>query len=131
MPQRRARESRLESSFGAIPIVTLLHITTVPQTLGFLLRQMLYMRENGWRVHTIAAPGEYQETLQRQSIPFHPLEMRRRVTPFHDLLAIIKLWTLMRRLRPTIVHAHTPKAGLLGMISAKLARVPVRVFHVH
>jgi glycosyltransferase involved in cell wall biosynthesis len=37
----------------------------------------------------------------------------------------------MQRIGPAIVHAHTPKAGLLGMISAGLACVPIRVFHVH
>ena len=111
--------------------MTLLHITTVPQTLGFMLRQILFMHENGWRVHVIASRGKYEATLQSHTIPFHPVEMRRRITPFRDLWAIAKLWKVMRRLRPTVVHAHTPKAGLLAMISAKLARVPVRVFHVH
>jgi glycosyltransferase involved in cell wall biosynthesis len=111
--------------------MTLLHVTTVPQTFGFVLRQMLFMRENGWRVHAAASPGKYQAMLQSHSIPFHPMEMRRQVTPFSDLWTIVKLWKLMRGLRPTVVHAHTPKAGLLGMISAKLAGVPVRVFHVH
>ncbi len=37
----------------------------------------------------------------------------------------------MWRLGPTIVHVHTLKAGLLGMVAATMARVPVRVFHVH
>jgi glycosyltransferase involved in cell wall biosynthesis len=111
--------------------LTLLHITTVPQTLGFMLRQMLYMRQLGWRVHTSASPGRYEATLKGNAIPFHPVNMQRRITPLRDLWAIARLWKIMRHIRPTVVHAHTPKAGLLGMISARLARVPVRVFHVH
>jgi glycosyltransferase involved in cell wall biosynthesis len=43
---------------------------------------------------------------------------------------VAALVRIFRDRRPTIVHAHTPKGGLLGMISAWLARVPVRVYHM-
>ncbi|MCU1326982.1 MAG: putative Capsular polysaccharide biosynthesis glycosyltransferase CapM, partial [Bryobacterales bacterium] len=59
-------------------------------------------------------------------IKLHP-----RISPFLDLVAIPRLWRAMWKLSPTIVHAHTLKAGLLGMIAATMARVPVRIFHVH
>lgn len=50
-----------------------------------------------------------------------------------DLKALWKLYSLMRRERPHIVHTHTAKAGLLGRIAALLAGVPVIVhtFHGH
>ena len=41
--------------------------------------------------------------------------------PFLDLVALYQLWRLMRRYRPSIVHTHTAKAGLLGRIAAALA----------
>jgi glycosyltransferase involved in cell wall biosynthesis len=109
----------------------ILHITTVPETLGFVLKQMLFMRGRACQIHAVSSPGKYREKLRSHSIPFHPVKMERRVTPFRDLVAITRLWMVIQRVRPAIVHAHTPKAGLLGMISATLARVPGRVFHVH
>jgi glycosyltransferase involved in cell wall biosynthesis len=54
------------------------------------------------------------------------------LTP-RDIKALAKLFVLMRRQRPHIVHTHTAKAGLLGRLSARLAGVPVIVhtFHGH
>ncbi|MBL0219310.1 MAG: glycosyltransferase family 4 protein [Myxococcales bacterium] len=32
--------------------------------------------------------------------------------------------------RPVVVHAHTPKGGLLGMLAGWVARTPVRIYHM-
>jgi glycosyltransferase involved in cell wall biosynthesis len=52
------------------------------------------------------------------------------LTP-NDVRALVKLYCLMRRERPHIVHTHTAKAGLLGRMAAHLARVPVVVHTYH
>jgi glycosyltransferase involved in cell wall biosynthesis len=57
--------------------------------------------------------------------------MSRTITPIKDLVTLYHLWRLLRRLRPSIVHAHTPKGGLLGMVASWLVGVPVRIYHVH
>ncbi|MPZ76987.1 MAG: glycosyltransferase [Deltaproteobacteria bacterium] len=55
-----------------------------------------------------------------------------RLTP-RDGKALIKLYQIIRRDRPHIVHTHTAKAGFLGRIAARMAGVPVVVhtFHGH
>jgi glycosyltransferase involved in cell wall biosynthesis len=60
-------------------------------------------------------------------------ELGRRIRPGQDLLALIKLIRILRRVRPAIVHTHTAKGGTLGRIAAILSGVPVRVhtFHGH
>lgn len=57
----------------------------------------------------------------------------RSVRLFGDLRALVFIVRELRRIRPTIVHTHTAKAGVLGRIAAVVARVPVRVhtFHGH
>lgn len=59
--------------------------------------------------------------------------MHRGIHPFHDLAAVFRLWRLLRRERPHLVHTHTAKAGMLGRIAARLAGVPIVVhtFHGH
>jgi glycosyltransferase involved in cell wall biosynthesis len=50
-----------------------------------------------------------------------------------DAKALWKLYGLMRKERPQIVHTHTAKAGFLGRLAARLAGVPIIVhtFHGH
>ncbi len=112
--------------------VRLVHITTIPETLYFLTGQVSYMKSKGLEVHALSSPGDDLGKFGRQEgIAVHAVEMPRRITPVRDLIAIRRLWRSLRAIKPQIVHAHTPKGGLLGMISAWLARVPVRVYHVH
>jgi glycosyltransferase involved in cell wall biosynthesis len=55
----------------------------------------------------------------------------RRINLILDLLAFISLFVLFVKEKPTIVHTHTSKAGLLGRWAAKLARVPIIVHTPH
>ena len=109
----------------------LLHITTVPETLNFLKGQVEFMKQRGFEVHALSSPGELlQQFGDREQVIVHAVPMNRRITPLQDLLAVFRLWQCLRRIRPEIVHASTPKGGLVGIISAWLARSPVRIYHM-
>jgi lipopolysaccharide/colanic/teichoic acid biosynthesis glycosyltransferase/glycosyltransferase involved in cell wall biosynthesis len=108
------------------------HVTTVPQTLAFLRGQVAYMKSLGYEVAAVSSPGPALAAFGRQEgIEVHPVEMPRRITPFGDLLALVRLVRLFRRIRPDIVHGHTPKGGLLAMIASWLAGVPGRLYTLH
>jgi glycosyltransferase involved in cell wall biosynthesis len=112
--------------------ITLVHITTVPQSLTFVMGQVGYMKARGFNVVGLSSPGEWLNRFaEREGVPVHAVEMPRRVTPWRDVLAVLKLVRLLSRIRPEIVHAHTPKGGLLGMLSAWIVRTPVRIYHMH
>lgn len=112
--------------------VKLVHVTTVPLTLFFLSGQVNYLKSQGYNVHAIASPDEALDRFARQErITVYGIPMPRRITPISDLLAVFRMARLLRRLKPHIVHSHTPKGGFIGMISAWLARVPVRIYHIH
>lgn len=113
-------------------MVRLVHVTTVPDSLAFFHGQVGYLKARGVDVWALSSPGEMLDQFATdEDIPVHGLAMARRITPLRDLATTARLWRWLREVRPDIVNAHTPKAGLLGMLGAWLARVPVRVYHLH
>jgi glycosyltransferase involved in cell wall biosynthesis len=89
------------------------------------------MRSHGLDVNVISSPGELLDAFAAQEgVRSHDVDMTRRITPFADLVALAHLCMAMRRIRPHIVHAHSPKGGLLGMLAAFITRVPVRIYHI-
>jgi glycosyltransferase involved in cell wall biosynthesis len=55
----------------------------------------------------------------------------REISPFNDLRALVQLVLAFRQLRPTIVHTHSSKAGILGRLAAWMAGVPTIVHTIH
>jgi glycosyltransferase involved in cell wall biosynthesis len=114
------------------PTKVLLMATAPQAVVLFLTRQISFLVSNGFEVHTIASPG-IEDVPGHTTLPstHHSLPMKRTIHPLADLRALLKLYRLMRQLKPDILQTHTPKAGLLGMIAAMLARVPIRIYTVN
>jgi glycosyltransferase involved in cell wall biosynthesis len=106
--------------------------TTVPTTLeAFFAGQLQWLQEHGFEVHAVSSPGEALSTVaEREGIVAHAIKMSRRITPLADLRSLFSLVCLYRSLRPRIVHGFTAKGGLLGMLAAWMAGVPVRVYSI-
>lgn len=106
----------------------LIRITTVPISLDKLLSGQLAFMNQFYQVIGISSEKEYLVKVgQKENIEVFPVEMTRKITPIKDLIAVYKLFTYFRKEKPFIVHTHTPKAGTVGMIAAKLAGVPNRL----
>lgn len=109
----------------------LLHVLTVPITLRFLRGQVDFIARQGFDVHVACAPGEkLQEFAAAHPVTPHGIELTRTVSPAADLRSLADMTSLIRRLRPDVVHAHTPKGGLIGMLAAAAERVPRRIYHL-
>lgn len=90
-----------------------------------------HLVEQGWTVHVVASPGPFLDRLEGvQGIHAHALPMRRDPAPAADLMALAAWARLLRRVKPDVVMVGTPKAGLLGLLAARLTGVPTRIYHL-
>src|SRR5690554_1442343 len=111
----------------------LIRITTVPISHRVLLKgQHRFMRENGYEVIAVSASGgqELGDVAKDEGVQVKAIEMTRAITPVQDIKALWQFYRFCKKERPTMVHSHTPKAGIIGMLGAKLAGVPVRLHTV-
>jgi glycosyltransferase involved in cell wall biosynthesis len=88
------------------------------------------MQEQGYEVYTMSADGKEIPEVLKEGVQHILVPMTRKITPLQDFKCLWKMINVIRSIRPDIVHTHTPKAGLLGMMAAWLCGVPVRMHTV-
>jgi glycosyltransferase involved in cell wall biosynthesis/ribosomal protein S18 acetylase RimI-like enzyme len=124
--------SRAKSAITKRP-VRVAHLTTTDVTLQYLLLgQLRRLRDAGYEVTGISAPGAHAVTLEAAGI--RHLAWRNATRSWSlaaDLRAFAELWRLLRRERFDLVHTHNPKPGVIGRVAARLAGVPLVVNTVH
>ncbi len=109
----------------------LLRITTVPISLKKLLNGQLEFMSNLYNVTAISSEDKYlKEHYNKFGISFFTVNMKRRPSLIHDLFSLFKLIYTIYKIKPHIVHTHTPKAGLLGMLASKILGVKIRLHTV-
>ncbi|MGV0922715.1 glycosyltransferase family 4 protein [Empedobacter tilapiae] len=109
----------------------LIRITTIPLSLKVLLKGQLKFMSNHFEVIGISSSDkELEEVKNDEGIAVIPIEMSRKITPVQDIKSLIKTYKYLKKEQPQIVHSHTPKAGIVGMLAAKLAGVPIRLHTV-
>lgn len=102
---------------------------THPQTCLVLRGRLNALREAGFHVTLLCSPGMLLETTgEREGVETIAVPIERGMAPLRDMVSLFRLWAILRKIKPDIVEFSTPKAGLLGMIAATVARVPRRVY---
>ena len=109
------------------------HVATVDLTLRFLLLpQLVALRDAGFDVATISAPGPWVADIEAEGIRHIPWHHATRAWNLReDALAFRELLAIFRRERFDLVHTHNPKPGVMGRIAARMAGVPCVVDTVH
>jgi len=109
----------------------LVRVTTIPLSLEKLLEGQLTFMNSYYEVIAVSAEKKrLQEYGSNNKVRTFWVEMTRAITPLQDLKSLIKLVRFFKKEKPLIVHTHTPKAGIIGMLAGKLAGVPIRLHTV-
>jgi glycosyltransferase involved in cell wall biosynthesis len=109
----------------------IIRITTSAGSLRTLLKgQLRFMN----KYFDIVGIGTGEKTLEQvrenEGVRTINLNMTRTISPLKDLVAVYSLYKILKVEKPFIVHTHTPKAGIVGMLAAKLAGVKHRLHTV-
>lgn len=94
-----------------------------------------YLMEKNFHVDLITgrlSKGEKEIRFPLDDINvIHIDELVREINPLKDLIAFLKIYRILKNGKYDIVHTHTSKAGVLGRIAAKFAKVPVIIHTPH
>lgn len=101
---------------------------TVPLSLDFITG-MLPDLQKKYEVVLLSSSGSEWERVRKlyPEIKCVEVNMERHISPIKDLISLWQIWRSFRKEKPQMVHSMTPKAGLLCMMAAWMAGVPVRV----
>ena len=106
----------------------IIRAATVPQSLNSFCSGVLKELSAHYEVVAVSSPGEALDLVRdREGVRTIAVPMERNISIVSDLKSLWQMWRVMRQERPDMVHSMTPKAGLICMLAAWLARVPRRV----
>ena len=100
---------------------------TVSYSLDLVESQLCEMQKK-YEVLLLCSPGiELDKVEKKYNVRGIRVPMERHISIARDFKSLVTLVMVFLKERPTMVHSMTPKAGMLCMLAAWLARVPVRV----
>lgn len=99
----------------------------MPLSLKTFCKELMIELSGTYNVIAVSSSGKELDDLAEAGLKVVPAEMKRHISVLSDLRSLFTLVRIMRREKPHIVHSVTPKAGLLSMMAARIAGVPVRI----
>lgn len=106
----------------------LIKVATVPISLNILLRGQLKFLNGYFNITAVSSEGKDLEIVnEREGVSCVAVNIERNISIVSDIVSLFKLYLFFKKEKPLIVHSITPKAGLLSMMAAKMAGVPIRM----
>jgi glycosyltransferase involved in cell wall biosynthesis len=106
--------------------------STIPMTISTFHRELLrQLGGAGYEILVVSSPAAELDGLATDlGARVTALPMTRDMSPRLDAAALWRWVRLLRRERPALVVTATPKASLLGLVAARLTKVPRRAYYL-
>lgn len=108
------------------PKIKICFVASVDMTLKFILISQLkdFIRRS-YDVTAVCSNGKWVDEIRGQGIKLKTIKIKRKISPFSDLVSLFNLILFFKKEKFDIVCTHTPKAGLLGQLASKMSGVPI------
>jgi glycosyltransferase involved in cell wall biosynthesis len=113
----------------------LIHVFSAPQSAYFFMNgQLDYMISKGMDV-TVVMPFDIEFNnkfkIKQPNVKVINVNFERNISVKVDLKCLFKLITVFRKVKPDIIHLHTPKASLLGALAARFLLKKNIIYQMH
>ena len=104
---------------------------TVPETFHFTLESILLLKDRGHEITLISSEElKLKKVANELNVKYKFLNLRRDFSIISDGLNVIKLFFILRTIKPDIIIGATPKGALISMIASCLLGLKHRVYHI-
>lgn len=111
----------------------ILHVVNISFVIPYFLgKQLNWFANKGNKEFVICSPSEELESFAKEyEFEYKPIEVLRKISIWKDLKAVAETYRYIKEIKADVVTGHTPKGGLIAMLAAWLARVPIRIYLRH
>ena len=111
----------------------ILHVVNISFVIPYFLgKQLKWFTEKGNKEYVICSPSDELEKFSKDyDFEYKSIDVLRKISIGKDLKAVWSTYRYIKEIKADIVTGHTPKGGLIAMLAAWLARVPVRIYLRH
>ena len=108
-------------------VKTICFVATTPFAVNVFLKDHLLGLAKNYKVVLCVNLGAFRLSNEiAEKVTVIDLAIQRKVSIYQDIKTLIRLTRIIVTNSPSVVHTLTPKAGLLGMLAARISGVPTR-----
>jgi len=111
----------------------ILHVVNIYFVLPYFIGgQFKYFSDRGYKMHVICSNSKYLcDYANKQGFNYVETSINRSLSIRQDIISVYRICKFIKKKEIGIVVGHTPKGGLLAMISGFIMRVPNRIYFRH
>lgn len=112
--------------------IKVVQVCAIDETMDKLLKALNErLIKDNYEVIGICSKGELGKNIIDTKVKLKNINIDRKIIVTSNIRSIYEMYKFLKKEKPEIVHVHTPMAGVLGRIAAKLANVPIIIYTAH